>query len=521
MREAQVIIAGGGPVGLGLAIELGQNGVETLVLERNQKPSPIPKGQNLTQRTVEHFHFWGAEAELRASQTIPTSYGIGGLTAYNTLLSGIHYDWLQRDLVREFYYTDNGRLPQYATENVLRNRLAELPTVTLLTGWTVRSVTQDENRVEIFADASATGEEMRCAADFVVGCDGSHSVVRQAAGISQSLEDHHRSMALVLFRSQGLLEMLERFPGKSYYNVLNPALEGYWQFFGRVDLEGSFFFHAPVPMEARAGSFDFPGMLREAIGADCDIEIDHLGFWDLRFAIADNYRNGRVFIAGDAAHSHPPYGGYGINSGLEDARNLGWKLVAQCSGWAGSGLLNSYDAERRPVFMSTARDFIAASIQRDRLFLERFTPERDAEAFNREWQIRAKGAQSEVGRFAPHYGGSPIVVSTSGETSSAVGVHSHRAVPGHHLAPGLLASGRNSYALLGQGFTLFTEDRHGAATWRRMAKAMSIPLEIVIGSVPAYECTHLLVRPDQFVAWSGDELTAPETVLPLVTGGRG
>src|SRR5437763_7065769 len=124
VRDAQVIIVGGGPVGMGLAIELGQRNVRCIAVERYIQPQPIPKGQNLTQRTMEHFHFWGVEKAVRAARTIPPEYGIGGLTAYGTLLSPYHYDWLQRDLVKPFYYTSNERLPQYATEAVLRKRVA-------------------------------------------------------------------------------------------------------------------------------------------------------------------------------------------------------------------------------------------------------------------------------------------------------------------------------------------------------------------------------------------------------------
>jgi 2-polyprenyl-6-methoxyphenol hydroxylase and related FAD-dependent oxidoreductases len=115
-NHAEIVIVGAGPVGLGLAIELGQRGIRCTVVERYTRPQPIPKGQNLTQRTLEHFHFWGAEQQLRAARTIPRDYGIGGMTAYGTLLSGYNYDWLQRELVRPFYFTDNERLPQYATE---------------------------------------------------------------------------------------------------------------------------------------------------------------------------------------------------------------------------------------------------------------------------------------------------------------------------------------------------------------------------------------------------------------------
>jgi hypothetical protein len=168
------------------------------------------------------------------------------------------------------------------------------------------------------------------------------------------------------------------------------------------------------------------------------------------------------------------------------------------------------------VFISTASDFIAASIRHDRDFLASFAPGRDAAAFAREWAARAAAAKDEVGRFSPHYEGSPIICGDG--VPSAVGEHSHRARAGQHLAPGLLSSGRNSYALLDGGFTLFTTDRASAISWQAAANALAVPLKVVTGTVPAYEAAHVLVRPDQFVAWAGDEAPIPDAVLRRATG---
>src|SRR5215510_1560357 len=147
--EAEVVVVGGGPVGMGLAIELGQRNVRTIVVERHAAPQNIPKGQNLTQRTMEHFHFWGVERAVRAARTIPPEYGIGGVTAYETLLGEYSYDWMQRELVRPFYFTDNERLPQYATEGVLRRRAQELASVATLYGWNAEAVRQDDGGADV------------------------------------------------------------------------------------------------------------------------------------------------------------------------------------------------------------------------------------------------------------------------------------------------------------------------------------------------------------------------------------
>ena len=450
----QVVIVGGGPVGLGLAIDLGQRGVRCVLVERYSSPQPIPKGQNLTQRTLEHFHFWGAEAELRAARTIPRDYGIGGMTSYGTLLSGYRYDWMQRELVRPYYFTDNERLPQYATEAVLRHRLSQLQGVETVYGWSATGIEQDADGVQVTI-AERNGDGRRTLrADYVVGCDGSRSLVRDAAGITQTLTDHDRLMVLLVFRSTGLHKLLERFPGKSFYNVLHPELEGYWKFFGRVDLGTTWFFHAPVPSGTTKDNFDFRGLLHSAVGEKFDVEFEHIGFWDLRVAISDQYRRGRVFIAGDAAHSHPPYGGYGINTGLEDAANLGWKLAGTLQGWAGAHLLDTYGEERRPVFASTAHDFIEKAIESDREFLAKFDPAVDrahskpngrrARPVRVPKSIRSsrttRARRSSQARPAPP-------AARSGRINS-------RRAPGTIWRRASFASGRNVFEELGDGFTL-------------------------------------------------------------------
>jgi len=510
-HDTEVVVVGGGPVGLGLAIELGQRGVRCIVVERHGQPQPVPKGQNLTQRTMEHFHFWGAERELRAARTIPREYGIGGLTAYGTLLGQYSYDWLQRELVRPFYFTDNERLPQYATETVLRRRAADIPVVQTIYGWCAETVDQDETGVSVGIVRQDGLDRRTLRAAYVVGCDGSRSIVREQCGITQTRSDHDRLMVLLVFKSRRLHELLERYPGKSYYNVLHPELEGYWKFFGRVDLGTSWFFHAPVPLGTTRDNFDFRRYLWSGVGAEFDVEFDHIGFWDLRFAIADTYRAGRAFIAGDASHSHPPYGGYGINTGFEDAANLGWKLAAALQGWAGSGLLESYDEERRPVFESTARDFIEKAILTDKAFLATFDPARDRPAFEQEWAKRGSGAVGEVHAFEPNYAGSSIVWGTvPGARSSAVGSHQFAARALHHLAPGPLSSGRNVFEELGDGFTLlgFAADGGILRAFEIEAERMRVPFKVVRdsrdGGRERYEAAMVLVRPDQFVAWAAD-----------------
>jgi 4-hydroxyisophthalate hydroxylase len=522
--DTQVLIVGGGPVGLGLAVELGQRGIGCIVVERYDSPQPIPKGQNLTQRTLEHFHFWGAANELRAARTIPREYGISGMTAYGTLLSRYQYDWLQRELVRPYYFSENERLPQYLTEAVLRHRVSQLANVKTHYGWSAEAIAQDQQGADVVIAERHGNGRRTLRAGIVVGCDGSRSLVREAAGITQTHSDHDRLMVLLVFRSEGLHTLLQRFPHRSFYNVLHPDLNGYWKFFGRVD-PGRWFFHAPVPLGTTRDNFDFRRYLHAAVGAEFDVEFEHIGFWDLRIATAHQYRSGRIFIAGDAAHSHPPYGGYGINTGLEDAANLGWKLAATLQGWAGARLLDSYGEERRPVFESTARDFIEKAIHTDKEFLSAFNPDIDKAAFDREWAARRSGARSEVSSFEPNYQGSSIVWGPPGSCCSAIGSHQFAARAGHHLTPRQLPSGRNVFEELGEGFTLIelSSSPVVAKHFEAAAKAMNIPLKVISDRSAAgrefYRAAMVLVRPDQFVAWASDELPDDATaILKRVVG---
>src|SRR5919204_1769539 len=388
-QRFQVVVVGGGPVGMALAVELGRRGIHVAVVERHRTPQRIPKGQSLTQRTLEHFYFWGIEDQLRAARVLPPGYPIGSLTAYGNLMSDYWFGPDTRERVLPYYFTKNERLPQYLTEEVLRTRAKDFPNVRTIFGQTARTIEQNDTTATVtIADETWPYEEQVLEADYVVGCDGARSTVREQLGIDRGGADFDQRMVLAVFRSRELHEGLKRFPECTTYRVLHPDLKGYWQFFGRIDVGEGFFFHAPVPADTTTSNFDFHGLLQSVAGFKFACEFDHVGFWDLRVAVADTYQVDRVFIAGDAAHSHPPYGGFGLNNGLEDVANLGWKLAAKLAGWGSDALLRSYSEERRPIFQETAEDFIAARIRADGDFLARYNPERDRTEFERAWKAR-------------------------------------------------------------------------------------------------------------------------------------
>ena len=529
--ECDVIIVGGGPVGLGLALDLVLGGATVRVLERSTTLHSIPKGQNLTQRSGEHFRRWGIGEQVRTASPIPRSFGNAGIVTWGRLLDTYSYDWFVRSKVGAYYFAENERLPQYRLEGVLRERLEQVAPGTLVTGSKVMDLRQDESAVTVKFENVETGFEQEATAPFVVGCDGARSQVRTLAGIEQATDHNGPKMALLVFRSMELDDLLQCYPGKSIYNVVNPAMDGYWQFLGRVDLEGGWFYHAPVPEKATVDNYDFRTHLHEMVGQPFDLEFEHVGFWDLRISHAKTYQNHRVFIAGDAGHSHPPYGGYGVNTGLEDARNLSWKILAKLKGWAGDGLLASYTPERHPVFASTARDFIERMILDFRTFCAQHAPEKDQADFEAAWQKRAEGGDADVTQFLPHYAGSPLIWGQPDAQSGAKGFHTFRALPGHHLAPPPAAMDEVEGELwdaISNGFVLVNLDGNEARAkeFEQAAQARKVPFRVVRHSSDElqshYGCKAILVRPDQFVAWTD---SVPEqdanAVLALAIGENG
>ncbi len=517
--STQVVIAGGGPVGLALAVDLGLRGISCVLIERNREIHEIPKGQNLAQRTLENFWFWGIAEKLRAARVMPASFPNRFVIAYGDLASEFWYTPATRAVVDEYYFQQGDRLPQYLTEQVLIDRLCDLPQVTVKRGWSVLSINQDSDGVAVTLREWDDGNTETLRADYVVGCDGSHSLVRRQLGLASTGTDYEQRMVLAVFRSDNLDAALKHLPRAIIYRVVHRDLNGFWRFFGRVDERERWFFHAPVDTGADLREDSVRKLLWQAAGANFDCSFDHIGYWDLRVSIAERFRAGRVFLAGDAAHSHPPYGGYGLNTGIDDAANLGWKLAAFLAGWGGEALLESYDEERRPVAMETSEQFIDQRIARDRDFFHRYNPDSDRKTFARMWKQHRTSGHQRMLDYAPHYEGSPVIAGAALTRSGARGAHSHRARAGHHLTPWPLSSGHNVFEELGPGFTLIAPNsgEEVIRAFETEAHAAALPLKVIRDhqQKPAM----ILVRPDRHIAWTGSEMPGNiSELLAQVTG---
>ncbi len=502
-------------------------GISCALVERRRGLQQIPKGQNLSPRTLEHFWRWGIVDELRAERLLPRPYPISGIVAYGNLMSDYWYAPPQRELIRQYYYQDVERLPQYLTEKVLRAKMMSLPNVASFYGWSAESVTQDETGVSVsIAEEGGPGRAV-LEGDYAVGCDGAHSSVRDQIGIERSGADFDQIMVLAVFRSRELHEGFKRFPERSTYNALHPDQKGFWQFFGRIVVGESWFFHAPVPAGTTRDNFDFTALVHRAAGFPFAAEFEHVGFWDLRVSVAEKYQVGRVFIAGDAAHSHPPYGGFGLNNGLEDVTNLGWKLAAKLNGWGSDALLLSYSEERRPIFHETGEDFIAARIRTDHKFLERYSPERDRAEFERAWHDRPKATAGSLQSYEPNYEGSSVVCGPPGGkcTRARRPFLCRTQRPSPRAASALVRrecvrGARPRIHAVG----IRCSTRRRCSNSRQRRATQNVPLTVVrdsfAGGRDIYGARLILVRPDEYIVWTGDGAPADAAALLRRVVGR-
>jgi 2-polyprenyl-6-methoxyphenol hydroxylase-like FAD-dependent oxidoreductase len=525
---ADVLIVGAGPVGLAASIELGRRGVRCIVVERNDRVGYSPRAKTTNVRTREHLRRWGIADALRAAS--PIAPDRPSTVVFATRMHG-HFlarfeNALNGSRARNDFYSEEAQwVPQYVLEDVLRLHAQSHPGVTLHFNTEFTSFTQDGKGIVATARDVRSGETRVISATYLIGCDGPRSTVRDLIGAKMTGDGAFSKNYSIIFRSPDLNRRHVHEPAIMYWMVNEdvPSL------LGPMDEKGLWFFMATkLPGDADPQSLDPVDLIRRGTGlSDLAIEVVGTDLWLAHRLVADRYSLGRVFLAGDACHLHPPFGGFGMNMGIGDAVDLGWKIGACLAGWGGDNLLASYEAERRKVhertiaeavnnFSSTSNQLVRPGLEDEGTAGEAMRGEvgRIIEA-TKVYEFRTLGLV-----LGTRYEDSPIIVpDASAPPADNVIVYTPSAHPGC-LAPHLwLADGSSLYDHFGDGFTLLIADgdRRDVHAFASAAAKQKVPLKAISPPddrlLSLYEARLALIRPDQHVAWRGN--AAPPDITRL------
>lgn len=535
-KQVEVLIVGAGPVGLASAIELGRRGIRCLVVERNDRVGYSPRAKTTNVRTREHLRRWGIADALRQASPIdpdrPSTVVFA--TRMNGPLLARFENALSGNRVRNNLYSEEAQwVPQYVLEDVLRRYAVSLNGVEIRFETQFLSFEQTADGIKAIIKDIRTGETSEITSAYMIGADGPRSAVRDAIGAKMVGEAAISKNYSVIFRAPDL-EARQIHERAIMYWMVNDDVPS---LLGPMDENGLWSFMATKLGEnVDPSGLDAVDLIRRATGLqDLDIEIVGTDLWVANRLVADRYSLGRVFLAGDACHLHPPFGGFGMNMGIGDAVGLAWKMTASLRGWGGEHLLGAYEIERRKVHEQTIAEAVinygATANQLVRPSLE--DPGLIGEATRRE--VGDIIAATKIREFRTlgivlgmRYDNSPIIVSDGSEPPPQ---HFMLYLPSAHpgcLAPHLwLEDGSSLYDHFGEGFTLLiTEgDTRDADPFVAAAASRGVPLKLLqphdTRLRARYEARFTIIRPDQHVAWRGNECPAnTDAILAQVTGSQ-
>jgi 2-polyprenyl-6-methoxyphenol hydroxylase-like FAD-dependent oxidoreductase len=529
-KDSGILIVGGGPVGLALAAELGRLNVACTLVEARDGTINQPKMNFVNVRSMEFVRRWGITARVREEghpeNFRPNVIWVTSVTGHE--IARLNFPPFREENTRFFSPASDCLISQYWFDPILLDHVRTLSTVTLRHRTRLESFRETNDGIEATIKDQATGKTEKIAAAYLVGADGANSTVRDALGIELKGLAHMQDNWHIFLNSTQLIDIFESKLGHARFTHLVGA-DGAWGMITSINWRGLWRFSMQPPPKDESKE-NITKLLYRAIGREFEFELLNASHWESRKLVADTFRKGRVFVAGDAAHQNNPTGGFGMNTGLGDAMDLAWKLTAALQGWGGEALLDSYDAERRPISVRNVEE-ATRNFNLPRRY--RFGPhiaeegaagEADREAFKQSLYDADIMRHHDTDGIAMGYRyASPVVIPDgTPEPPDEVRGYTPTARPGHRAPHVWLSDGVSLLDSFGDGFMLLDFGGDPASLVRAAAER-NVPLRVEkIDSAEAralYERKLVLVRPDGHVAWRGD--AAPSDALTVIDTVRG
>lgn len=533
MNKAPVLIVGGGPVGMAVALDLAHRDVHCILVERNATTTSHPKMDITNGRSMELFRRVGLIEALR-KVAVPEDHPFD--VSWITSLAGYELHRFkygsvieQRATILELNDGTQSREPgmrvsQVEIEPVLKQAIDEHSKVDVRFGVEFRSMENEGDVVVATVHDHDQDRTYRIACSFLIGCDGGGSRVRECMGVTLSGESRIMPRFMTHFRSNERRLMQRWGIAWHYQSNLGTLIA--------QNDKDVWTLHSRFPLNQPPGTVDPSVLLTRFAGRSFDHQVLVANRWSPHLLIADEYVRGRVLLAGDAAHQYIPTGGYGMNTGIGDAFDLSWKIAAVVKGFGGPALVNSYGEERRPVGLRNRVASARHNAARLQIasFYEKAGEQWSDDAVRAEVtkSIRSIGNAENEARgieFGYVYLGSSIVaselVSDAGDDSDDSFVsYQPTTMPGARLPSVFLSNGTALYDLLGAWFTLLVFGQADAAPFIEAARRIGVPLDVVhvsesrLGQI--YGAKLILVRPDQHIAWRGNAAGETDAAAAVV-----
>ena len=539
-----VVIIGAGPTGMAMSLDLSGKGIKSVVIDSRTKEGvmlSMPKCQTVNSRSMEHFRRLGVADEIRR-RGLDSNHSLD--VVYVTSLAGKEITRFRHRTANEIFddklvgaMDENWPTPEFSHrcaqiffEPVLRERVRNDPNITFFEGWKLDSLKQDKHKVTCSAHKDTVKIDLQ--SRYLIACDGGRGFIRKSLGIGLSGLDHVTTYRSIFFRSADLQDKLK--VGSAWmYRIKNALCSNCTM----IEINGKDLWLLHYDNKIDKTERTVEECLRHAIGFEVEFEVIEESIWQAKSLVADRYVEKRVILCGDAAHNWIPQGGFGMNTGLEDAMNLSWKMSAILHGWSTPDILKSYEEERRGVGELVRKEAVLMyenlvdgsehEVLRNKQY-EEDTAEGEAlrQAFGKDidsrisWEFRSVGMMLGI-----RYNSSSAICydKTRDGPKFKVDVYEESCLAGGRLPHVWIAPKTSIFDVLGPAFTLVVSGEQASASdVRRLREtfySLRVPLTVVLVQRPEAaekykEYPLIVVRPDYYIAWSGK--SAPKDTVRMV-----
>ena len=538
-----VIIIGAGPIGMNLALDLALRQVQCLIIEKNFSTSKHPQGNTHNLRTMEHYRKLGLADKIR-EVGLPLDHS--GDAVFVTRINSHELCRINIPTLRDRIKNGSDdlkigpetfqRASQMFVEKILKDEIDKSKFIDVRFGWSMETFSQSNGNVTLEIRNLKNNKVERLTSDYLVGCDGAQGKIRKTLGIKyigksgDEVDFMMGRMLSIYFESPDLYKIMKTDPPWQFHSMNSDGRAS----IVALDGKGKFLTWAKLGRDEDPNKVDPLSYIYQAFGQEVPVKLISALPWQAGLSlVAEKYQEGRILLAGDAVHLFTPTGGFGMNTGIGDVDNLGWKLAAICKGWGTVSLIETYETERRPVAIRNLAQSYALAEAKSSLQVPNGIEKSGSEGE----KIRRELSNSILEKLkeeyfclgiqlGARYDDSPIIINEDNLLpDSSPYDYTPTSHPGGRAPHAWLEDGSPLFDHFSNGFTLLKLGTVNINTDSFVNRAANLRIPLVLYENTSkdlfrlYKYNLVLIRPDQYVAWRGNNIPEDlDSVLNRVSG---